>query len=200
MEKLGESDAVLWSRCVGDDPEALGQLFDRYADAVFRYCLSRTASWQDAEDLVSVTFLEAWRKRRNLALERESLLPWLLGVATNAMRNRSRSRRRHDQFLARLPHSPVEPDHATATAERMDAEQQVRDLLAAATSLTDGERDALMLCAVHGYSYQDAAEALQVRLGTIRSRVNRAKKKLQAAAPTGLGQAALETFEESRQS
>ena len=56
---------MLWSRCASDDPEALGQLFDRYADAVFRYCLSRTGSWQDAEDLVSVTFLEAWGKRRN---------------------------------------------------------------------------------------------------------------------------------------
>lgn len=138
MERLGETDEVLWSRCANDDPEALGQLFDRYADAVFRYCLSRTGSWQDAEDLVSVTFLEAWGKRRNLVLERDSLLPWLLGVATNAMRNRSRSRRRYHQFLAKLPHSPVEPDHSTATAERLDAEEQVRELLAAATSLTGG--------------------------------------------------------------
>ncbi|WP_426766215.1 RNA polymerase sigma factor [Pseudarthrobacter sp. 1G09] len=200
MGRLGEPDEVLWSRCAGDDPEALGQLFDRYADAVFRYCLSRTGSWQDAEDLVSVTFLEAWGKRRNLVLERDSLLPWLLGVATNTMRNRSRSRRRYDQFLAKLPHSPVEPDHSTATAERLDAEQQVRELLAAATSLTDGERDALWLCAVHGCSYQEAAEALKVRVGTIKSRVNRAKSKLQAAAPTALGRQSLENHEESRQS
>lgn len=182
MEQLGGTDAELWDRCIQGEAEALGGLFDRYADAVFRYCLSRTGSWQDAEDLVSITFLEAWRQRSRLVLERDSLLPWLLGVATNSARNRARSVRRHEQFLRRLPHAAVEADPSSAIAARVDAENLVKDLLDGATNLTGGERDALLLCAVNGCSYVEAAEALHVRVGTIRSRVNRAKKKLRAAA------------------
>ena len=182
MEQLGGTDAELWDRCIRGEADALGGLFDRHADAAFRYCLSRTGSWQDAEDLVSITFLEAWRQRTRLVLERESILPWLLGVATNSARNSARSVRRHEQFLRQLPHVPVEPDHSSSIADRVDAEKLVKDLLDGARNLTGGERDALLLCAVNGYSYLEAAEALKVRVGTIRSRVNRAKKKLQAAA------------------
>lgn len=180
---MGEQDAELWERCVDGDPDALGSLFDRHSDAVFRYCLSRTGSWHDAEELVSVTFLEAWRQRKGLTLQRDSLLPWLLGVATNAARNKARSIRRHEQFLGRLPHSPVVPDHSAAADERLDTERQVRDLLSGTTGLNAGERDVLLLCVMNGYSYEETATALGIRIGTVRSRVNRAKKKLRAAAP-----------------
>ena len=180
---MGEADAVLWERCVQGDPDALGSLFDRHSDAVFRYCLSRTGSWHDAEELISVTFLEAWRQRKGLTLQRDSLLPWLLGVATNAARNKARSIRRHEQFLGRLPHSSVVPDHSAASDERLDTERQVRDLLDGSAGLNDGERDVILLCVMNGYSYEETATALGVRIGTVRSRVNRAKKKLRAAAP-----------------
>lgn len=183
MKQMGEQDAELWERCVDGDPDALGTLFDRHSDAVFRYCLSRTGSWHDAEELVSVTFLEAWRQRKGLTLQRDSLLPWLLGVATNAARNKARSVRRHEQFLHRLPHSPVVPDHSTAVDDRMDTEQQVKDLLDGAAGLNNGERDVILLCVMNGYSYEETATALGIRIGTVRSRVNRAKNKLRAAAP-----------------
>ncbi|XAS67531.1 RNA polymerase sigma factor [Micrococcaceae bacterium Sec5.7] len=184
---MGEQDAELWERCVNGDPDALGTLFERHSDAVFRYCLSRTGSWHDAEELVSVTFLEAWRQRKGLTLQRDSLLPWLLGVATNAAKNKARSVRRHEQFLGRLPHSPAAPDHATAADERMDVERQVKDLLDGAAGLSAGERDVLLMCVMNGYSYEDTATALGIPIGTVRSRVNRAKKKLRAAAPHLLG-------------
>ncbi|WOH19854.1 RNA polymerase sigma factor [Paenarthrobacter sp. GOM3] len=183
MNDLGEQDAELWTRCVDGDADALGLLFDRHSDAVFRYCLSRTGSWHEAEELVSVTFLEAWRQRRTLTLQRDSLLPWLLGVATNAARNSARSTRRYEQFLGRLPHTPSVPDHSTAADERIDTERQVQELLYGTTALTDGERDVLLLCVMNGYSYEETATALGIRVGTVRSRANRAKKKLRSAAP-----------------
>ena len=105
MRQMGETDEDLWHKCIAGDADAFGVLFDRHADAVFRYCLSRCGSWHDAEELVSITFLEAWRQRNRLRPERNSLLPWLLGVATNANRNRARGSRRHAEFLSRLPHS-----------------------------------------------------------------------------------------------
>lgn len=183
MDQLGALDAELWKRCAEGDADALGLLFDRHSDAVFRYCLSRTGSWHDAEELVSVTFLEAWRQRKELTLQRDSLLPWLLGVATNAARNSARTTRRYEHFLGRLPHSTSVPDHAGTADERMDIERQVRELLDGTEGLTPGERDVLVLCVMHGYSYQQAADSLSIRIGTVRSRVNRAKEKLRAAAP-----------------
>ncbi|CAM3319913.1 ECF RNA polymerase sigma factor SigE [Arthrobacter ulcerisalmonis] len=199
MNYLGALDAELWERCVEGDADALGVLFDRHSDAVFRYCLSRTGSWHDAEELVSITFMEAWRQRRTLVLQRDSLLPWLLGVATNAARNSARTSRRYEQFMGRLPHSSSVPDHSAAADERMDTERQVQDLLAGTTGLTDGERDVLLLCAMNGCSYQQAAESLGIRLGTVRSRLNRAKKKLRSAAPHLLQQSSATPLE-SRQS
>ncbi|WP_171046579.1 RNA polymerase sigma factor [Pseudarthrobacter sp. NamE5] len=187
MNQMGEQDAQLWERCVNGDSEALGKLFERHSDAVFRYCLSRTGSWYDAEELVSVTFLEAWRHRKGLTLQRESLLPWLLGVATNAAKNMARSTRRYEQFLGRLPHSSAAPDHAIAADERIDVERQVKDLLDRTAGLSPGERDVLLLCVMNGYSYEDTAAALDVPIGTVRSRVNRAKKKLRSAAPQLVG-------------
>lgn len=183
MKLMGDSDFALWGRCAQGDPDALGALFDRHADALFRYALSRTRSWHDAEELVSLTFLEAWRQRAKLKLERDSLLPWLLGVATNVDRNRARSQRRHEQFLNRLPYAEHGADHATEIAERLDNEAEVTQLLNDAAGLSSGERDAVILCFMHGYSYEETATALRVRIGTVRSRLSRARKKLAAAAP-----------------
>ncbi|MCC9069554.1 RNA polymerase sigma factor [Arthrobacter cryoconiti] len=183
MKQIEDSDAALWERCAQGDPDALGALFDKHADALFRYALSRTRSWHDAEELVSLTFLEAWKQRARLKLERDTLLPWLLGVASNVDRNRARSRRRHEQFLTRLPHSEPAMDHATEIAERLDAEAEVARLLNGTAGLTSGERDAVILCFMNGYSYEETATALRVRLGTVRSRLSRARKKLAAAAP-----------------
>ena len=183
MKQMGDSDSVLWGRCAQGDSDALGTLFDKHADALFRYALSRTRSWHDAEELVSLTFLEAWRQRAKLKLERDSLLPWLLGVATNVDRNRARSQRRHEQFLTRLPHSEPGADHAAEVAERLDAEAEVSRLLGGAAGLTNGERDAVILCFMNGYSYEETAVALKVRIGTVRSRLSRARKKLALAAP-----------------
>jgi hypothetical protein len=77
MRLMGETDEDLWQKCIAGDAEAFGVLFDRHADAVFRYCLSRCGSWHDAEELVSITFLEAWRHRNRLNPEKNTLLPWL---------------------------------------------------------------------------------------------------------------------------
>ena len=130
---MGETDEDLWRKCIEGNADAFGVLFDRHADVVFRYSLSRCGSWHDAEELVSITFLEAWRQRNRLRPERDTVLPWLLGVATNANRNRARGSRRHANFLARLPHSDPrhgehEADHAELVASRLDAERAVREL------------------------------------------------------------------------
>jgi RNA polymerase sigma factor (sigma-70 family) len=177
------SDGELWSRAARKrDGEAFGQLFERHANAVYAHCFRRTGSWSAAEDLTSVVFLEAWRKRREVRLAGESVLPWLLAVANNATRNAERSIRRHQRLLARLPGPETVPDVAEDAAKRADEEQAMRLILGELHSLTEPEREVLALCDWAGLSYAEAAVALGVPVGTVRSRLARARQRLRERA------------------
>ena len=118
-----------------------------------------------------------------LRLAKETVLPWLLGVATNADRNRARASRRHAEFLARLPysdprHGENEADHAEAVAIRLDAERTVQEMLDRTAGLNSGERDVVLLCLINGLGQAEAAQILGVRHGTVKSRLHRARVKL----------------------
>lgn len=171
------SDAELWSRA-SVDPAAFGDLYERHADAVYTHCFRRTASWSTAEDLTSIVFLEAWRKRGDVRLTTESILPWLLAVANNAARNQDRSMRRHRRLLAKLPIEPQGADLADDTGGRIDDQRAMRDILSMFSQLTQDEQDVLALCVWAGVSYADAAVALGVPVGTVRSRLSRARQHL----------------------
>ena len=105
------TDGDLWRRAVDGEPDAFGVLFERHGRAVYNYLFRRTADWALAEDLTSVVFLEAWRRRKDVRLEAELALPWLFGIATNVLRNSRRSQWRHRAALERLPreHAPTLP-------------------------------------------------------------------------------------------
>ena len=171
------TDAALWRAASAGSGAAFGELFDRHARAVYTFCFRATADWAGAEDLTSIVFLEAWRRRRDVRLARESALPWLLGVATNVVRNRRRSELRHRRALARLP-LEREPDFGDEAAARLDDERAMRRALASLACLRADEREVFVLCAWHGLSYEDAAVALELPLGTVRSRLSRARAKL----------------------
>jgi RNA polymerase sigma-70 factor, ECF subfamily len=96
------SDSLLWARSREGDRESFGLLFDRHAKTIYNYCFRRVGDWATAEDLLSVVFLEAWR-RRDQELRPGKLLPWLFGIATNVIRNRRRSERRFAGALRRRP-------------------------------------------------------------------------------------------------
>jgi len=177
------SDGELWSRAAREhDGAAFGQLFERHANAIYAHCFRRTGSWSAAEDLTSVVFLEAWRKRRDIRLAGESVLPWLLAVANNASRNSVRSIRRYQRLLARLPAPEVVPDLADDAARRADEEHAMRLILGELRSLTEPEREVLALCDWAGLSYAEAAAALGVPIGTVRSRLARARLRLRERA------------------
>jgi RNA polymerase sigma-70 factor, ECF subfamily len=161
------------------DPASFGTLFERHGKAIYNYCFRRTADWATAEDLTSVVFLEAWRKRKEVRLQGDSLLPWLYGVATNVLRNRSRSLRRYRAALERLPRG-VEADFADDVAGRLDDERQMCAVLEAVRQLPTREQDVFALCAWSELSYEEAAVALGVPLGTVRSRLARARARLHA--------------------
>lgn len=177
----GVSDAVLWAR-TREEPSAFAELFQRHADAVYNHCFRKTASWSTAEDLRSVVFLEAWRRRHDVRLHEESVLPWLLAVANNVVRTRSRSLRRHRAMLRRLPVSMVSPDDPEAEAiQRLHDEEQMRRVQHAIGDLNRAEQDVLALCVWAELDYAAAAVALGVPVGTVKSRLSRAREKLRRA-------------------
>ena len=162
-----------------DDRAGLySELFERHAQAIHGYCLRRTADAAVAEDLTSIVFLEAWRRRDDVDLATREALPWLYGVATNVLRNQRRSQRRHRAAMARLGPLPDTPDNSDDTAARIDAERAARDLLPALKKLPRREREVLALCWFTDLTYAEVADALAIPIGTVRSRAARGRARI----------------------
>src|ERR1700749_1811011 len=134
------SDADLWTRSRAGDGVAFGVLFERHATAIYNYCFRRLGSWAPAESLLSVVFLEAWR-RRGKELPRDKVLPWLYGIATNVVRNQRRSERRYAAALSRLPSATVEPDFANRAAEHLDYERQAEKAIGLLHALSKKQQE-----------------------------------------------------------
>lgn len=179
MEPL--DDGELWARAQAGDAEAFGSLFDRHATSVYRYCFRQSGDWAMAEDLTSIVFFEAWRRCREVYLAEGRLLPWLLGVATNVLRNQRRSLRRYRAALERIPPLAPEQDFADELAERLDAERHMRAMLAEVRRLPRGEQEVLALCIWEGLTSIEAGEALGIPEGTVRTRLSRVRARLREA-------------------
>jgi RNA polymerase sigma factor (sigma-70 family) len=170
-------DSTLWARTRVGDRDAFGTLFERHANAIYNYCFRRIGDWAIAEDLVSVVFLEAWR-RRDQELPPDKVLAWLYGIAANVVRNRRRHERRYAAALRRMPPPRPESDFADETEIRLDDERRMRRALAFLARLPRRERDVLVLCEWLDVSYDDTAFALGIPVGTVRSRLSRARRRL----------------------
>jgi RNA polymerase sigma-70 factor (ECF subfamily) len=164
------------------DQGALGELFDEHAQAVYRYALRALGDWAAAEDVVSLTFLEAWRLRAKVHEGDDALRPWLFGIATNVLRNTARASRRHRAAMARLPEREAVPDFAEELVTRLDDGAQLAAVRRALGGLRRAEREVFRLCVWVGLDYAAAAEALGVPIGTVRSRLSRARARLRSLA------------------
>jgi RNA polymerase sigma-70 factor (ECF subfamily) len=174
----GLTDRELWEQACDGEHELFGVLFDRHARTVYNYLFRRVGAFSDAEDLTSVVFLEAWRRRYEVTLDRESALPWLLGVANHTALNGFRAARRYRKAVARLAAPLPEPDHADAVAGRIDDERQMAQVRRALRRLPRHERDVVELCLWAGLDQQAAAVSLGVAVGTVKSRLSRARRRL----------------------
>lgn len=174
------------SRLRAGDPTAFGRLYDEYARSVHNHALRLTGNWATAEDVTAATFLEAWRLRARIDAAGGSLRPWLLGIATNAARNSSRTARRFAAAVARLPRDDVMPDFADELVGQIDDVEKLAAVRAALATLRRGEREVFALCVWSGLDYREAAQALGVPVGTVRSRLSRARRKLRELADSRL--------------
>ncbi|MFF2045810.1 RNA polymerase sigma factor [Kitasatospora sp. NPDC058170] len=170
------------ARVRAGDQRAFGDLFDEEAGDLYRYAVRVSGDWAVAEDVVQLTFLEAWRLRGKLREGEEDLRPWLFGIAANVLRNTTRAGRRHRAAMARLPAREVVPDFADELVGRLDDSAQLAAARRALTRLRKAEREVFTLCVWAGLDYASAAEALGVPIGTVRSRLSRARTRLRGLA------------------
>ena len=140
----GSPDA-LRSRVRDGDADAFGELFDSFASHVYNRAFRLTGDRTAAEDVLSLTFLEAWRNREQILPEGGSLRPWLLGVATNVVRGHYRARWRDQEIFARLELKLDLQDFAEDLSGRMDDVARVPAMHRSLARLRGPERDVLAL-------------------------------------------------------
>lgn len=174
------TDAELVTRSLVD-PEQFAGLFDRHAVAVHRYLGRRVGDL--ADDLLSETFLVAFRRRADYRPERLDVRPWLIGIATNLVHGHARAERRRYRALARSAAEPEVADDGDRDG-RLDAQAMRGPLAAALAGLTAPDRDVLLLVAWGDLSYGEVAAVLDVPVGTVRSRLHRARRQTRAALAT----------------
>lgn len=173
-------------------------MFERHREPVRAYCARRSGSLDAADDLVSIVFLEAWRRRADVELAHDSVLPWLYGVAGRTVQRRTRTALRHRRLLDRLstrsssdpaahPQGPVLADHAEDVAARVDDERHLRQVAVAMSGLGRLDQEVLLLCVWQELDHASAAVALRVPVGTVKSRLSRARARLKQATDDGPG-------------
>jgi RNA polymerase sigma-70 factor (ECF subfamily) len=161
-------------------PERFGVLFERHATEIHGYA-ARRLGVPAADDLMAETFLVAFRRRDHYDLSRDSARPWLYGIATNLIARHRRSEARAYQALARTGTDPVAESFADDAIERVTA-AGVRPLLAGALArLQPRDRDVLLLIAWAGLTYDEIGESLSIPVGTVRSRLHRARNQVRQA-------------------
>jgi RNA polymerase sigma-70 factor (ECF subfamily) len=174
LERL--TDAQLLAQAASD-PAAFEIVFVRHVSPVHRY-LARRVEPGVVEDLVAETFAAAFDRRGRYRREYPDARPWLLGIATNLVRHHWRSERARLAAYARVgPEEAIDGADALAVG-RADARSVRNELVAALSRLHRGDRDALLLMVWAELSYDEIAQALEIPVGTVRSRINRARRLL----------------------
>lgn len=174
--RVHADDATIISLSVFD-PEQFAIVFRKHAPAIQRY-VTRRIGHEAADDVVAETFLVAFRQRASYRDDERDCLPWLYGIATNLVGRHWRTEVRQLRLLARTGADPVTEAFTDRVDAAVTADSAKARLGAALAGLPANQRDALLLVAWAGLSYDQAALATGVPLGTIQSRVSRARRRL----------------------
>ena len=164
------------------DTERFGHVVNRHFSEIYGY-LARRVGRDIADDLSAETFIVAFGSRSRYDTSRADALPWLYGIATNLIR---RHRRTEVRKLAAYAKSVTCIDSDGRDLDdlvtRLDHAESVARVASVFAELDPDQRDALYLIAIVGLGYADAAEALDVPVGTVHSRVARARSQLRDLA------------------
>ena len=178
-----DDDAALIAASLHDG-ELFAQVYDRHSAAMYRFAARRLGP-QVAEDAVSDAVLAAFRVRHRYDVARPDARPWLLGILTREISRRRRTERARYRVLARA--GGLDEVQHEGPADRVAAAvaaQAVRAPLASALAgLAARDRDVLLLVAWADLTYQEVADALAIPIGTVRSRLSRARRQIRTALP-----------------
>jgi RNA polymerase sigma-70 factor (ECF subfamily) len=172
-------DAQVIQRSLAE-PEHFGLLFDRHAPTVRAYLRGRLGS-AEADGLVVDTFAAAFFSRTTFDGRSDNALPWLLGFARNLARNDRRSDRRFAILRSRLRTADRAEGPAVDVSARVDAERLGVRVRQTVSDLPADQQDVLLLHALGALSYAQIAEMLDIPIGTVRSRLARARRYLRTA-------------------
>lgn len=160
-------------------PEAFGDLFDRHAGELHRFLARRLGDL--ADDLLGELFVTAFEHRHRYRAELPDARPWLYGIAANLVRRHHRAEATRYRALARTPLALVTPDGTAEAVARADASALRPRLAAALATLKPADRDVLLMLAWGQLDQAEVAAALGIPLGTVRSRLHRARRQLRPA-------------------
>lgn len=170
------ADSALLERSL-EDADLFAEVFDRHATAIHRY-LSRRIGRSLADDLTAETFLVAFRQRGRYDTSQADARPWLYGIATNLLRREQRAEIRMYRALARTGVDPAAGHTEDEVVARLAASHAHRRLAAALARLSAGERSVLLLIAWEQFTYEEVARALDIPVGTVRSRLSSARRRV----------------------
>jgi RNA polymerase sigma-70 factor (ECF subfamily) len=180
----GGSDADVIASSL-DAPAAFAEVFDRHAASIHRF-LARRVEPAEAEGLLGDVFRIAFERRATFDTTYGSARPWLYGIAANLVGRHRRSEARRLRAVATLAGRRSDADHGDdsvgeRTADTVDAGRSWAELADAIDALPEAERTTLLLYAWEELSYPEIAAVLGVPVGTVRSRLHRARQRLAAA-------------------
>src|SRR3954451_13993805 len=162
------------------DPERFAEIFHRHWDEIYRY-IARRLGPEAAEDVGAETFTVAFRSRGRYYTDRTDARPWLYGIATNLIRQHHRTERRRHELHARAGTGQASASFTDGSDARVTAQLLGPRIASVLAGLSAADRDLLLLIAWADLTYEEAAEALGVPMGTVRSRLHRVRKKIRRA-------------------
>ncbi len=168
------------------EPARFAVIFDRHYDRIVSY-LARRVDGALAEELASETFVRAFAARERYDPAYTNAGPWLYGIATNLVRKHARSEGRRRRAYARALQRDENLGALDGVAERVDAALGAKTVAAELSRLTAADRDTLLLFALTDLDYEGIATATAVPVGTVRSRLHRVRRQLQATLSTDAG-------------
>lgn len=180
MGNKGDGEEGLWHRSIQGQGDAFGVLYDLHRGRVFRHAYRLCGNHHDAEDVMAASFLELWRRRKQVRVVEGSVLPWLLVTTTNLARNRARAALRYRRLLNSLPRTREASDPAEDPYPRYQ-NQLDQDLAAALGTLTAEDLHLVTLVVFEEHTIAAAAVVLDLTPAAAKSRMHRARQRLRAA-------------------
>ncbi len=166
-----------------ETPSAFTAVFERHHPAVHRY-LARRLGMDMADELAAEAFAIAFAKRRRYDGSFEDAGPWLFGIATKLAHRHWRREQRELRAYARTGVDPAAPSHEQRATDQAHAASAGPALAAALATLSRDERDVLLLHAWEELGYPEIATALSISLGTVKSRLHRARQRVRQSLAT----------------